>query len=604
MTPANTPLSQKFAVVKWAYGTAWRIDPKPMLLWHIISAVLAVLPSIALRYNRQTLSVLSGFLSGQPFVVGDAIQPIVALGALMVLIGLSARINANLIYMMMYETYYSGTQELLMDSVQEVPMTELLKKDINDAFNFSILRAGSLTDLISGSCALVSKFVGIASLLIVSWGLSKFIFTISLVYSIAVIIINFHFTKNTREDIGNNFYESRLASYFENLYDNKGIAKEVRLYENTEHIINSWKGPFAEFQNIERRRVRSSETRDFVIGASFYIFLALVLSKSLYDVSSHNLSPAVFLLLFALCSNLYSTISGAAGNISSFDSGLVALEFQYKFFSLIPKTKEPPPNRDEADTGSAAAYKADNLTFSYPDGKPAIDNISFEIKQGETVALVGQNGSGKSTLVKLLANMYRPASGSIMLYGKDISGYSQSFLRAHISVFFQNFYIFHQTLRENVAAGNIDEIGNDGMILAALKKGGGDKVLAKLGGGLDTLLGKFMDKSGTELSGGEKQRVGVSRTHMSDRQILIFDEPASMIDPIAEAEQFQNIKDMLGGRTAILISHRVGFARMADKIIMLEDGRIAETGTHDELMRANGTYAHFFNEQSQWYTKN
>ena len=134
-----------------------------------------------------------------------------------------------------------------------------------------------------------------------------------------------------------------------------------------------------------------------------------------------------------------------------------------------------------------------------------------------------------------------------------------------------------------------------------MKKGGSEKLIYKLADGLNTLLGKFIDKNGIELSGGEKQRVGVSRTHMSDRDVLIFDEPASMLDPIAEQEQFAQIKNMLGGRTAILISHRIGFARMADRVIMMSNGEIAEQGTHDELMAQDGLYAGFFREQAQWY---
>jgi ATP-binding cassette subfamily B protein len=156
-------------------------------------------------------------------------------------------------------------------------------------------------------------------------------------------------------------------------------------------------------------------------------------------------------------------------------------------------------------------------------------------------------------------------------------------------------------MRENVGVGAVEDMNDEAKIWEAIRMGGASKVVEKLPKGLDTILGKFQDRNGTELSGGEKQRVASARTHMSNRDILIFDEPASMLDPIAELEQFQNIRDLLDNRTAILISHRVAFARMADKIIMMDDGRIAETGTHDELMALNGLYAHFFNEQAQWY---
>jgi ATP-binding cassette subfamily B protein len=246
-------------------------------------------------------------------------------------------------------------------------------------------------------------------------------------------------------------------------------------------------------------------------------------------------------------------------------------------------------------------YKVDNLTFSY-ENKPAIQDTSFSINKGEVIALVGPNGSGKSTLVKLLLDMYKPNGGSILLMGRPYDDYHRDYIRSKVNVFFQNFYLFHSPLRENVGVGAIEDMDDEPKLLEAIRKGGAEKLVANLPQGMDTLLGKFQDPSGTELSGGEKQRIASARTHMSNRDILIFDEPASMLDPIAEMEQFNNIRGMLGGRTAILISHRIGFARMADRIIMLDDGRIAETGTHDELMAKGGLYAHFFNEQAQWYS--
>jgi ATP-binding cassette subfamily B protein len=197
--------------------------------------------------------------------------------------------------------------------------------------------------------------------------------------------------------------------------------------------------------------------------------------------------------------------------------------------------------------------------------------------------------------------MYKPDSGTVKVFGRPFDEYGKDFLRKKIGVFFQNFYIFHSPLRENVGIGAVEDMEDETKIREAIKRGGAEKIVANLPQGIDTLLGRFQDPSGTELSGGEKQRVASSRTHMSNRDVLIFDEPASMLDPIAEMEQYSNIQRLLDGRTAILISHRVGFARTADKIIMLDGGKIVEIGSHDELMALDGLYARFFNEQAQWY---
>jgi ATP-binding cassette subfamily B protein len=168
-------------------------------------------------------------------------------------------------------------------------------------------------------------------------------------------------------------------------------------------------------------------------------------------------------------------------------------------------------------------------------------------------------------------------------------------------MFFQNFYIFHATLRENVGFGDFKNLGNEERRLLAMEKGGADKLPGKFANGLDHWLNRNVKKDGAMLSGGEKQRVAVSRAHMSDKDILIFDEPAAALDPIAEMTQFKAIQEKIEGRTAILISHRVGFARLADRIIVLDKGRIAESGTHDELISLDGIYAGFFREQAQWY---
>lgn len=599
---STSSLKTKLSVTLWAFKTAWNIKKSPIILWYGLSALIAVLPAIALHFNRESLAVISGFLAGEAYTFADVVPQVVFLGLFMTLVGLSGRINGDLVYMMMYDTYYCGTQELIMDTIQRVEMKDLLRKDINDVYNFCIIRAGSLTDLMSGTCAIVSKFVSIISLLIVAFTSSKLVFLISAIYIVSILMLNFLFTEKTRHYEEDTIESNRLSDYYSNLSDDRGIAKEIRMYGNAEKIIKTWREPFSKVQEGARKRFLSTEIRDFIGGAGFYIFLILIVGISLIGVSNGSTTPDIFLVLFTLCLNIYNAISGMASNIYTFDKGLYALEKQKCFFDNAPIIPELDDD-DKYDTAldENTVFDVHDLCFSYNDEKIVLKNIDLKVNKGEVIALVGQNGCGKSTLIKLLLNMYQPDSGSVKVFGREYKDYKRSYIRSRISVFFQDFYVFHQPLRMNVAVGSIKEIDDEAKIRAAMKKGGAIKLIDKLSNGLDTLLGKFIDKTGTELSGGEKQRVGVSRTHMSDRDVLIFDEPASMLDPIAEQEQFMQIKNMLGGRTAILISHRIGFARMADRVIMMADGTIAEMGTHDELMEKDGMYAGFFREQAQWY---
>jgi ATP-binding cassette subfamily B protein len=230
-------------------------------------------------------------------------------------------------------------------------------------------------------------------------------------------------------------------------------------------------------------------------------------------------------------------------------------------------------------------------------------NLNFSIKKGETIALVGVNGSGKTTLVKLLIGLFTPTNGNLKFCGDIYNPKTRGAVIKRVGMFFQNFYIFHASLRENVGFGDLKNLGNEERIWLAMEKGGADKLPDKFDKGLEQWLERSVKKDGAILSGGEKQRVAVSRAHMSDKDILIFDEPAAALDPIAEMKQFHAIREKIEGRTAILISHRVGFARLADRIFVLDDGCLAQSGTHDELMASGGIYADFYKEQAQWYVR-
>jgi len=598
----KSTLKQKLAAIRWGLKIAWGIDRKVLLIWSGLSVVLSVLPAIALVYNKQSLAILSGFLSGNSYTYGDAVSSIVKLGILLTLIGLSGRVNRDLIYMMMFDSYYFGMEEQLTDAIHRIRLQDLLKKDITDEYNYCVYRVGALTDLTSSLCDLASKLVSAVSLLIVAYSSSKLVLLISVAYIAGVFILNYKVSAKIRYDTVLSRTELGMAGYYENLSTNAGAAKETRIFGNVDHLIDQWKSHISILQDTELKRHRARSLTAFVSGAGFYIFLIVMLSTSLFGVVGGTMTPDVFLMIFTLCLNIYNMVTSLPGTIETLDFVTFVLEREEAFFALGPKP-DPAEEERRADMpeDTDTVFRAEHLVFRYNNDTLAVNDVSFEIKKGEIVALVGQNGSGKTTLIKLLADMYRPSAGRLEFFGRPIEEYKSRFIRDKIGVFFQDFWLFHLTLRDNVGMGNVAEIRNDEKILKAIQKGGASKLLARLEKGLDTMVNKNVDKTGVVFSGGERQRIGASRTHMSDKEVLIFDEPASMLDPIAEMEQFMNLKELMEGRTAIMISHRVGFARLASKIILMDGGKIAEVGTHEELMAKNGLYAHMFRQQAKWY---
>jgi ATP-binding cassette subfamily B protein len=246
-------------------------------------------------------------------------------------------------------------------------------------------------------------------------------------------------------------------------------------------------------------------------------------------------------------------------------------------------------------------FRFEGVGFRYPGAERwAVRELSFTLQAGEVLALVGENGAGKTTLVKLLARLYDPDEGRILLDGHDLREYDLAALRANVGVIFQDFVRYHLSAADNIAVGRIEAREDRARIVAAAERSLADEVIRALPGGYDQMLGKrFL--TGVELSGGEWQKVAIARAYMRDAELIMLDEPTAALDAKAEAEVFQRFKGLARGKTAVLISHRFSTVRMADRILVLSGGRIIESGTHDELIAMRGVYADLFELQAAGY---
>jgi len=297
---------------------------------------------------------------------------------------------------------------------------------------------------------------------------------------------------------------------------------------------------------------------------------------------------------------LRSMLQGIMSRFSKIADNALYLQDFFEFMAIEPVISSP-ENALSIPQPIQQGFVFENVSFKYPGTEfYAIKELSFHLRPGDKLALVGENGAGKTTLVKLLARLYEPTEGRILLDGKDLRQYSLQELRLAVGVIFQDFVKFQLQAKENIAIGQIDQLANQDRIENSALKSLANEVIEDLPGKYDQILGRRFE-SGVDLSGGQWQKIALARAYMRDAQLLILDEPTSALDARAEHEVFLRFSELIKGKSAVLISHRFSTVRMADRILFLEKGMLKEIGSHEELLALDGKYAELFKLQAQGY---
>ncbi|MFO7752058.1 MAG: ABC transporter ATP-binding protein [Desulfobacteraceae bacterium] len=389
----------------------------------------------------------------------------------------------------------------------------------------------------------------------------------------------------------------REASYLNWLITGYIHAKEIRLFNIGEffssRFSNLRKTIRDEKLDITRKRcIHTVLAQIFSVAAMFGI-LGFIVYRAVNGLISIGDLVMYYQAIQRCLEYFKSLLTGITG---LYEDNLFIAYF-YEFMDIKEKITDPPePARmpEKMKTG----IRLENVTFTYPGAeKPTLENISFSIKPGEVVAFVGENGAGKSTLTKLLCRLYDPDSGVITMDGTDIRNFRLADVRSKAGVMFQDFARYHFTAKENIRIGDISSSPESPRIQESAKNADADSFIRNLPHGYDTTLGKMFE-NGQELSGGQWQKIAIARTFMADTELIILDEPASSLDADSEYEVFQNFRKLMQGKSAVLISHRFSTVKMADKIIVIRNGRITEQGSHSKLVRKDGPYADWFQKQA------
>lgn len=394
--------------------------------------------------------------------------------------------------------------------------------------------------------------------------------------------------------------DRRERDYLRMIGASAETAKEVKIFGLSPFLRDRYltlaRRFYLENRAIQRRQLTVMAGLTAMGTLAYYgAFLWIIANALTGDLTLGDLTflSGSFLRLRGLLEGLLSSFSSMAGQAMYLDD-------LFEFFTSTPAIASR-PDALPVPAPIRQGFRFENVGFRYPGRDDwAIRGMSFDLHAGETVALVGENGAGKTTIVKLLARLYDPDEGRILLDGRDLRDYDLDQLRGAVGVIFQDFVRYAVTASENIAIGRIEERDDRPRIVAAAERSLADQVIAKLPRGYDQMVGKRFSK-GLDLSGGEWQKLAIARAYMRDAQLLILDEPTAALDARAEYEVFQRFKELTHGRTALLISHRFSSVRMADRIIVLETGRVDAQGSHDELLAQNGRYRELFELQAQGY---
>ena len=387
--------------------------------------------------------------------------------------------------------------------------------------------------------------------------------------------------------------DERKIAYYERLLTGKTSLAELKIYQATDYIEKLWKKQSSKLRKEKEEtliRVEKTLLRKSTFAALWYLCSGGFL---LYGVITGRISVSMFLVLFQTILNIVDTVNGLLETFGNFSREIQEMSYLHSFFAL-----KNIPERKGCIDRPVRRIRFEHVCFSYPNaGTETLHDISFELDLSKSTAIVGENGSGKTTIIKLLCGLYQPTSGRILFDEYDIRNLNNGEIGKAIKVVFQDFFQYELTIRENIGFGNLARISHDLELQEVL-----DAVhleeLKKLE--LDTSLGK-LEHEGIDLSRGQWQRLAVGRIFLNDTGYAVLDEPTASVDPVSEYNMYQLFYLLLRSRGSLMISHRLASAKMADHILVLKNGTIAEQGNHTELMKNQELYHELFCKQAEWY---
>jgi len=567
----------------------------------LLSIIQAFIPAASLWISKLLLDAVAEAITGR---LGS---PEVAYGRLLGLLIVQVGLGA---FASLLGTVQGAIRELLGDALQNRISLRILEKaagleleqfenaETYDALGNAYREVGArplgvLTQLISLAQSLIT--LGSVSALLARLGAA--VVPLILLATLPGVWVSSRFGTAGYRMIRRQAADARVQNYLGSLLTSDGVVKEVRLFGFEHYLLSRWQAFYRKFrgQLVSLILRRSS----WGLGASLLsaALVGLATLSVLRRAAGGAITVGDFSLFVLGISQVQRQFSNLLSGFSGIYQNLLYMRNLFEFLEL------PARDLDAGETwrGDIESIVFEEVYFCYPlTDRDILKGVSFRIERGQALALVGENGAGKTTLVKLLTRLYEPTSGRILLNGLDAGRFSPRSVQQAMSIILQDFGQYSMTVRENIALGRTDDMSDEAAVATSGRQAGAAEFIERLPESYDNMLGR-MFAGGQQLSGGQWQRLALARLYFRGGSVLIFDEPTAALDANAEFEVIEALRRQARDRITVIISHRFSTVRMADQIIVLEDGVISETGSHDLLLARGGTYAQMFRLQARGY---
>ena len=576
----------------------WRISPRMTLANVILRVLQAALPTLILYVGKLIIDEVLLIIDG----TGDAtfLWQMVALEFGLALASDLLSRAITLVDSLLGDLISNQTSVDIMRHAARMDLFQFEDAEFYDKLERARRQTSGRSRLLS---QLLAQFQSIITLIVLGVSVIAFSPWLILLLVVAVIpsFVQENYFNQRKYSLTRSWTpERRELDYLRYIGASDITAKEVKIFGLADFITDrfeqlSWKYYRAN-RDLAVRRAGWGGLLSAVSSLTYYGAYVLIIVQTL----NGQITVGTLTFLAGAFRRMQGGLQTVLSRVASIGEDALYLSDLFDFYRIEPSIRD----REAALPFPAELREGwvfENVSFRYPGSSTfAIRDLSLHLRPRQKLALVGENGAGKTTLVKLLARLYEPTEGRILLDGKDLREYRLAELRDNVGVIFQDFFRYQMTVRENIAVGRIEDIDEDARIEDSAYKSLAAEVVADLPDGYEQMLGRRF-AGGTDLSGGQWQKIALARAYMRDAKLLILDEPTSALDARAEFEVFERFTELMRGKSAVIISHRFSTVRMADTILFLEHGRLLEMGSHEELMELSGRYAELFNLQARGY---
>ena len=586
----------------YIFRLVWQTGPWILFVMMLLALLDGVMPVVGAKITAELINKLSGSYGGGELMLRGITSLLVFQFLHTFLTKLTAQVNSTVVSIA-GELVVNHVNVSIMTKAKDVDLAGYDRPEFYEKLENASREAGHRPiQILRSNFNVISTLISIASFVVILWAASPVSPFLIAAIGIPTAIISFVYRRKNFFYMRHRSKERRQMTYYSSLMTNKDMVKEVRIFGLSDTFIARYKEVFGRYFKGLKRLFLSEGF--WHIGIAFFTtivncILFILIAKGVldgkYQVGDYSMYTTALTSIASGLNSLIATIASIYEGTLFIDNMITFMNEEKTIVSSLPTPR--PLQRHIAHR-----FELQNVSFRYPGtSREVLKNISLVIEEGSTVVLVGLNGAGKTTLIKLLTRLYDPTEGVILLDGHDLREYAPEDIYAAFGIIFQDFGKYAVSVKENIMFGQLSKEPDDREIRRAAEQSNAASFIEALPNGYDTPLMRYFESNGIELSIGQWQKLSIARAFYSDTDILILDEPTASLDAIAEQEIFHQFDELRRDRTTIFVSHRLSSATTADKIVVLQNGQVVETGTHAELMAAGKQYAELFSAQAERY---